>query len=108
MTAKSNIVVSVAGRPPALVPADQLTFALRRTSHVPKLHDRLEKAMTGGGEVTLSESEALLLLAEIRHRTRRSDIQPMSELIDALLGERDGDLDSAVGHELAYRGSGPD
>jgi hypothetical protein len=96
MPANSTVAVSISGRTPVLVPAGQVAHALRYTTHVPKLHDRLDHALVEGDPVALSESEALLLLAEIRHGLSREEIHLVPVLVDALIGGAEADVQAHI------------
>jgi hypothetical protein len=82
MPARQNLPVSVDRRAPALVPVEQLVYALTHTRHVTRLNDRIRHAVDERRELALTESEALLLLAELRHRARH-DLSRVRELLTA-------------------------
>jgi hypothetical protein len=66
------------------VPADQIERAAASVDGIPRLHRRIQSPCEPGGELVLSESEAILLLAVVRHRL----LEPPRKLAAALLGTR--------------------
>jgi putative heme degradation protein len=97
MPARKNLPVSVEGRTPALVPVEQLVYACNHTRHITRLHDRITHAVEEHRQVALSESEAVLLLAELRHRARR-DRSEVRELLTALAPS--GDVQAHVARNV--------
>jgi hypothetical protein len=62
------VLVSVDGRACVAVPADEVERAAATVDDIPRLHRRIRGALDGGTSLALSESEAVLLLAVVRHR----------------------------------------
>ena len=83
--ASAPIPVSVAGAAPVPVPAEQVKALCERTTHLGRLSERLHTAAENGQTLAVTESEAVLLVAELRRGTA-TDPLPLTDLCDALLG----------------------
>jgi hypothetical protein len=91
-----TLPVSIDGAAAVRVPIGQVAAAAARLSHIPRLHGRMTTAVKARSELALTESEALLILAEIR---RRPDVlaRPLDQLVDALFGRRPHDVTAHIG-----------
>jgi hypothetical protein len=83
--ASAPVPVSVAGAAPVRVPAEQVKALCDRTTHLGRLSERMHGAAETGETLAVTESEAVLLVAELR-RGAGSDVLPLTDLRDALLG----------------------
>jgi hypothetical protein len=80
---RNLVPVSVAGGPPVRVPYRQLEAAGEQIAHLERLSGRLLAAAATGTPLELSESEAILLAAEIRFGAANGS-RPLEELAEAL------------------------
>jgi hypothetical protein len=81
---RPKVPLSVEHGPSALVPVHQVRQAAAHLGHLQRLSVRMMAAAEGGDELALSESEALLLLAELRRLGGQSE-ERLDDLVETLI-----------------------